>query len=124
MEGEKPAMLRAALQEVSAVTSWAQPHRGILGRSTGHASKLSLSKGEEAGPCTHQPLPKVYCRRMDGSSLGSFLCAQGSESHRKSSGKVARLALGGCQITILRNGTPGGLQQDSQPLWPKYQTMS
>lgn len=75
------------LQEVSAVTSWPQPHRGILGHSTGHASKLSLSGGEEVGPCSHFSLPRVYCRRMDVSSPLSFLCAQGSESHRKPPGE-------------------------------------
>lgn len=47
------------LQEVSAVTSWPQPHRGILGHSTRHTSKLSLSGGKEPGPGIHQSLPRT-----------------------------------------------------------------
>lgn len=78
------------------MTSRAQPHRGILGHSTEHTSKLSLPDGEEVRPCIHQSLPRAYCRRIDASSPVSFLCAQGSESHRKSPGRMAGLAHGRC----------------------------
>lgn len=86
MTGNREASKGTALQRVPAVSGQAQPHRGME-----HASKLSLSGGEEARP-TSTSLPRVYFGRMDVSSLVSSLRAQGSEGHRKSSGRVEGLS--------------------------------